>query len=44
VDVEATYASVDAIGALTGFAPTTPLSVGIPRFVTWFQAWQAASG
>jgi UDP-glucuronate 4-epimerase len=41
VDVEATYASVDAIGALTGFAPTTPLSLGIPRFVAWFQAWVA---
>jgi UDP-glucuronate 4-epimerase len=40
VDVEATFASVDAIGALTGFAPTTPLSVGIPRFVDWFQAWR----
>ena len=39
VDVEATYASVDAIGALTGFAPTTPLSLGIPRFVAWFQTW-----
>ena len=42
VDVEATFASVDAIGALTGFAPTTPLSVGIPRFVTWFQGWRPA--
>lgn len=41
VDVEATYASVDAIGALTGFAPTTPLSLGIPRFVAWFQEWIA---
>ncbi len=39
VDVEATFASVEAIGALTGFAPTTPLSVGIPRFVAWFQTW-----
>ncbi len=35
-DVAETYASVEAIGALTGFAPTTPLSVGIPRFVAWF--------
>ncbi len=39
VDVEATFASVEAIGALTGFAPTTPLSVGIPRFVAWLQTW-----
>jgi UDP-glucuronate 4-epimerase len=41
VDVEATYASVDAIGALTGFAPSTPLSLGIPRFVEWFRNWRA---
>ena len=41
VDVEATFASVDAIGALTGYAPSTPLSVGIPRFVAWLQEWQA---
>jgi UDP-glucuronate 4-epimerase len=41
VDVEATFASVDAIGALTGFAPTTPLSVGVPRFVTWLREWLA---
>ncbi len=41
VDVEATYASVKAIGALTGFAPTTALSLGIPRFVAWFEAWRA---
>jgi UDP-glucuronate 4-epimerase len=40
VDVEATYASVDAIGALTGFAPATPLSAGIPKFVAWFQEWR----
>ncbi len=40
VDVEATFASVEAIGALTGYAPTTPLSVGIPRFVEWFQNWR----
>ncbi len=41
VDVEATYASVDAIGALTGFAPLTPLSVGIPRFAAWFEGWHS---
>ena len=39
VDVETTFASVDAISALTGFAPQTPLSQGIPRFVTWFRQW-----
>ena len=39
VDVEETFASVDAISALTGFAPQTPLSLGIPRFVMWFRQW-----
>ena len=39
VDVEETFASIDAISALTGFAPKTPLSLGIPRFVTWFRQW-----
>ena len=39
-DVEETCASVEAIGALTGFAPRTALSVGIPRFAEWFLAWR----
>jgi UDP-glucuronate 4-epimerase len=43
-DVAETCASVDAIGALTGFAPTTPLSVGIPRFSAWFLEWQGRGG
>jgi UDP-glucuronate 4-epimerase len=39
VDVEETFAAVDAISALTGFLPQTPLALGIPRFVTWFRQW-----
>ena len=39
-DVEETWADVGAIGALTGFAPTTPLDVGIPRFASWFLAYR----
>jgi UDP-glucuronate 4-epimerase len=39
LDVEETFADVDAIGALTGYRPTTPLAVGIPRFVAWFRDW-----
>jgi UDP-glucuronate 4-epimerase len=39
-DVEETFASVEAIGALTGFVPHTPLSEGIHRFVHWFLAWE----
>ena len=38
-DVAETFASIDAIAALTGFAPRTSLEEGIPRFATWFKAW-----
>lgn len=43
-DVEETCADLNAINALTGYLPTTPLSVGIPRFVEWFQQWRANDG
>lgn len=42
-DVEETFASVDAITTLTGYAPRTPLAVGIPRFVSWFRNWHSAT-
>jgi UDP-glucuronate 4-epimerase len=42
-DVADTCASVDGIAALTGFAPSTPLAVGIPRFVSWFREWHVAA-
>jgi UDP-glucuronate 4-epimerase len=38
-DVTETFAAIDALAALTGFAPHTPLDVGIPRFVAWFKTW-----
>ena len=38
-DVEETFADVDAITALTGFAPRTSLAEGVPRFVAWFRAY-----
>lgn len=38
-DVAETFAAIEAIGALTGFTPTTLLHEGIPRFVAWFRAW-----
>ena len=41
-DVAETYADIAAIAALTGFAPATPLALGIPRFAAWFLAWAAA--
>jgi UDP-glucuronate 4-epimerase len=39
-DVAETFASVDAIAALTGFAPRIALAEGIPRFVAWFRQWE----
>ncbi len=38
-DVKETFAAIEEIAALTGFAPATPLALGIPRFVAWLQAW-----
>ncbi|MGM0712207.1 NAD-dependent epimerase/dehydratase family protein [Brevibacillus parabrevis] len=35
-DVPATFASVDALFAETGFRPDTPVEVGISRFVDWY--------
>ncbi len=42
-DVEETWASVDKIGAIAGYRPTTPLEVGIPRFVDWFKAFEGVA-
>jgi UDP-glucuronate 4-epimerase len=36
-DVPATYADIDASRRDLGFEPTTPISVGIPKFVTWYK-------
>lgn len=35
-DVVSTYANVDKARCLLGYEPTTPLDVGIPKFVDWF--------
>jgi UDP-glucuronate 4-epimerase len=36
-DVPATYASIERLAALTGFAPHTPLAEGLARFVAWYR-------
>ena len=36
-DVPATYADIEASRRDLGFAPTTPISVGIPKFVAWYK-------
>jgi UDP-glucuronate 4-epimerase len=38
-DVPATYADIDAIARDMGYAPTTSLEVGLPRFVEWYRGW-----
>jgi len=35
-DVPATWASVDALHAAVGYAPTTTIAQGVPRFVAWY--------
>lgn len=40
-DVPATYASVERLHAAVGYAPTTPIEVGIPKFVQWFREYRA---
>jgi len=38
-DVKETFADIDAIRRDVGFAPTTPISVGVPRFIEWFKMY-----
>ena len=40
-DVQATFADVSALEAEVDFAPRTPLSEGIPRFVEWYRGRNA---
>lgn len=36
-DVHKTFADIEAIRADLGYEPTTPIEVGVPRFVEWFR-------
>ncbi|MFZ2994711.1 NAD-dependent epimerase/dehydratase family protein [Sphingobium sp.] len=38
-DVPATYADISAISGDLGFKPSTPISVGIPRWVEWYRQY-----
>ncbi|WP_375398812.1 NAD-dependent epimerase/dehydratase family protein [uncultured Sphingomonas sp.] len=40
-DVTATCADIGAIQRDLGFAPTTPIAIGVPRFVDWYRGWLA---
>ena len=36
-DVPSTYADIESSTRELGFEPTTPISVGVPKFVAWFR-------
>jgi UDP-glucuronate 4-epimerase len=36
-DVPATYADIDALAHDVGFKPSTPIEVGVKRFVEWYR-------
>ncbi len=38
-DVPETHADINAIATELGYAPTTPISVGIPQFVEWYRGY-----
>jgi UDP-glucuronate 4-epimerase len=39
-DVPETFADIDAIASDLGYAPTTPIDVGVPKFVAWFRGYR----
>lgn len=41
-DVLATYADIEDTTRDLGFKPTTPISVGIPKFIDWFRDYYGA--
>jgi UDP-glucuronate 4-epimerase len=38
-DVKETYADITALTRDTGFQPSTPIDVGVPRFVAWYRGY-----
>jgi UDP-glucuronate 4-epimerase len=43
-DVRATFASTERLRAEIGYAPATPIDVGVARFVAWYREYYAESG
>jgi UDP-glucuronate 4-epimerase len=43
-DVPATYADINRARTKLGFQPTTPIAVGIPRFVQWYFDYHGLGG
>lgn len=42
-DVQATFADIDAIRSKQGYEPSTPIGIGVLRFVQWF-GWEVNLG
>ena len=42
-DVPATYADIEKARTKLGFAPTTPIAAGIPRFVAWYKQYHGVA-
>ncbi len=38
-DVPSTFADIGAIARDRGYAPTTPLDVGLPKFINWYRTY-----
>ncbi|HRE43760.1 MAG TPA: capsular biosynthesis protein CpsI, partial [Terricaulis sp.] len=38
-DVPATFADIDDLARDVGFAPSTPIEVGVARFVAWYREY-----
>ncbi len=38
-DVKETYADIEALSSEIGFEPSTPIDVGLPRFVEWYRRY-----
>ena len=41
-DVQSTYADIEASRRDLGFEPTTPINVGVPKFVDWYKEFYRA--
>ena len=41
-DVHSSYADIDASRRDLGFEPTTPISIGIPKFIAWYREFYGA--
>jgi len=42
-DVQATHADITLARQKLGFAPVTPMEVGVPRFVRWYTQYRAST-